>query len=115
KVLEFHKIVQLLMAKTATSVGRDLANDIVPQTDMVAINVLQQETDEALTVLRLDKRVPFAHMEDITASLKRASIGSTLETEACLQVAQVIYTGRHVKKFFEGLEDEDEELGLLQA
>ncbi|HLR43475.1 MAG TPA: endonuclease MutS2 [Pseudogracilibacillus sp.] len=115
KVLEFHKIVQLLMAKTATSVGRDLASDITPLTDIAAINVLQEETDEALTVLRLDKRVPFAHMEDITPSLKRAAIGSTLETDECLQVAQVIYTGRHVKKFFEGLEDEDEKLDLLQA
>lgn len=115
KVLEFHKIVQLLMEKTATSVGRDLAGQIAPLTDMAAIKVLQEETDEALTVLRLDKRVPFAHMEDITASVKRAAIGSSLETDECLQIAQVIYTGRHVKKFFEGLEEEDEELDLLQA
>lgn len=115
KVLEFHKMIELLMDKTATSVGRDLARAIKPQTDMAAINLLQEETDQALTVLRLDKRVPFAHMEDIRPSLKRASIGSTLETEACLQVAQVIYTGRHVKKFFEGLEEEDEKLDLLHA
>lgn len=112
KVLEFHKIIQLLKQKAETTVGRKLADRTTPKTTLAAVQRLQEETDEALTVLRLNKRVPFSHMEDVSAALKRAQIGSTLNAEECLHIAQVIYTGRHVKKFFESLEEES--LPLLQ-
>src|SRR5690625_4324156 len=111
KVLEFHKVIHLLMAETATSVGRELASEIVPSTSIEKVQLLQDETDEALHVLRLNKNVPFSHMEDITESLKRSEIGSTLSTEECLHVAQTIYTGRNIKTFLEGLE---EDLPLLK-
>lgn len=112
KVLEFHKIIHLLKQKAETTVGRKLAERTTPKTTLADVQHLQEETDEALTVLRLNKRVPFSHMEDVTAALKRAQIGSTLNAEECLHIAQVIYTGRHVKKFFESLEEES--LPLLQ-
>src|SRR5690625_1583067 len=110
-VLEFDKVVDLLLEETETSVGRDIAKTIIPETDIQQVNRLQDETDEALHVLRLNKRVPFSQMYDITESLKRSKIGSSLDTTECLHVAQIIYTGRNIKSFIEKLE---EDLPLLK-
>lgn len=111
KVLEFDKVIRLLMNETATSVGRNVASKLIPLTKIEEIEVLQDETDEALHVLRLNKTVPFSHIVDITESVKRSVIGSTLDTEECLHVAQLLYSSRQIKNFMEGLE---EELPLLQ-
>lgn len=104
-VLEFNKVIALLMEETATSVGRELASQLKPYTEMDDIIYLQNETDEALHILRLDKTVPFSQMYDITDSLKRSRIGSTLDTTECLQIAQTIYAGRNIKTFIEKLEE----------
>ncbi len=110
-VLEFEKIISLLKQETATSVGKNRAGDMMPLIDMEQINVLQEETDEAVHVLRLDKTVPFAHIANITPSLKRSEIGSTLDARECVDIAGVIYSGRQVKRFFENVE---EDLPLLK-
>lgn len=110
-VLEFNKVIDLLMEETASSVGKEAVQKLTPQTDMEIVQRLQNETDEALHVLRLDKPVPFSQVYDITESLKRSRIGSMLDTTECLQIAQTIYTGRNVKGFIEKFE---EDLPLLK-
>ena len=111
-VLEFHKIVELLQHEAATGVGKVLAAEISPKTEIADVQILQDETDEALHVLRQDKTVPFSHITDITNHLKRSEIGSILDIEACVDIAQVLYCGRNVKKFIEAIE---ENVTLLQA
>ncbi len=111
-VLEFHKIVELLTNEAATSVGKTVTEKITPKTTLADVEKLQDETDEALHILRLDKTVPFSIVSDITSSLKRSEIGSTLDIQACLEVLQVLYCGRNVKNFIETIE---ENADLLQA
>ena len=111
-VLEFNKIIHLLTDEAATVVGRELAKSINPKTELLEVQQLQDETDEALHILRQDKTVPFSHIVDITSSVKRSEIGSVLSTEECMQIAQVLYCGRNVKQFIESLE---EHVPLLQS
>lgn len=103
-VLEFDKVVALLTGETDTSVGKTRANMIMPSSDFAEVEKLQTETDQAMHVLRLDKRVPFTHMVDVTDSLKRCNIGGVLSAEECNQVAQLTYAGRQVRNFIENLE-----------
>src|SRR5690625_2003444 len=110
-VLEFDKIIALVMEETSTSVGKEVASTLRPSTELEEVCHLQEETDEALHIIRLNKTVPFSQMHDITDSLKRSRIGSMLDTTECLHVAQVLYTSRNVKMFFENIE---ENLPLLQ-
>lgn len=104
-VLEFHKIIDLLTHEAATSVGKALAGEITPKTSLTDVQMLQDETDEALHVLRQDKTVPFSIITDIKSSLKRSEIGSTLSAEECIEIMQVLYCGRNVKKFIESIEE----------
>src|SRR5690625_1235816 len=106
KVLEFDKIMTLLKEQTETSVGRNLAAKLTPLTELNAIETLQAETDEALQIHRLNKTIPFASIVDVTDSLKRSAIGSMLDTTECLQIAQVLYSGRQMKSFIENLEED---------
>lgn len=112
KVLEYPKIIELLSQEAATIVGREQTKGITPLIDMNQVQRLQDETDEAMHVLRQDKTVPFSNIVDITSSLHRSDIGSMLNVEECMQVAQVLYCGRRVKQFIDELEEDAE---LLQS
>lgn len=112
-VLEYNKIVALLERETATSVGKVKAGQIAPVTAIDEVERLQEETDEALAILRLNKTIPFSHITDITDSLSRSKIGSTLDAMECTSIAQVIYSGRQMKNFVTQLEEAN--IPLLQA
>lgn len=106
KVLEFHKIKEMLKEYAATSVGRKLADQLTPHTNIEKVQKLQDETDEALTIYRLNQAIPFANLVDVSDSVKRSAIGSVLNTTECLEIAQVLYSGRQLKNFIENLEAE---------
>ncbi|WP_042146247.1 endonuclease MutS2 [Paucisalibacillus sp. EB02] len=106
RVLDFQKIIDRLMNRAQTSLGKDLAANIKPSTELDEVNQLQKETDEAAQVVRLNVPVPLGGIFDIRASLKRSVIGGILSTSECLDVANTIYGGRQVKDFIDGLEEE---------
>lgn len=105
-VLEFDKIIDQLVDQAETSIGKERASDIQPDTSLEKVVRLQDETDEAAHVLRLNKTIPFGGIRDIRDSLKRSQIGGMLSATECLDVANTIYGGRQVKRFLQSLEDD---------
>ena len=112
RVLEFNKIIEQLKGNAATSLGKDAAAHMKPSTDIERVIKLQEETDEAAQIIRLNEAIPLGGIVDIRANLKRSVIGSTLTTAECLDVANTIYGGRRVKDFLEKIE---EDLPILKA
>src|SRR5690625_1423461 len=94
RVLEFDKIVELLLSEAETTVGRQLIQQIRPKTEIEEVTLLQEETDEAVHILRLNKVPPFSYISDVSSYLRRIEVGSTLHPEECLEVAQVLYYSR---------------------
>lgn len=111
RVLDFQKVIDRLVQQAQTSLGKDLAARLKPSTDLEQVNSLQEETDEASQVIRLNVPVPLGGIFDIRPSLKRSVIGGVLSTSECLDVANTIYGGRQVKDFILGL---DEDLPILK-
>lgn len=111
RVLDFQKVIDRLVQQAQTSLGKDLAARLKPSTDLEEVNSLQEETDEASQVIRLNVPVPLGGIFDIRPSLKRSVIGGVLSTSECLDVANTIYGGRQVKDFVVGL---DENLPILK-
>ncbi|HLR71096.1 MAG TPA: endonuclease MutS2 [Pseudogracilibacillus sp.] len=111
RVLEFNKIINQLIGQAETAIGKELARNITPLTDINIVNEKQKETDEASTVLRLNEVIPLGGIFDIRPSLKRSLIGGVLTAEECLNVSSTVYGGRQVKKF---LEDIEEDLPILK-
>jgi len=112
-VLEFNKIMQMLVEEAETSLGKDRSRNIFPDTELETVNRLQEETDEAVQILRLNLMIPFGGISDIRDGLKHATIGGSLPAHTILDVANTLYGGRQVKNFMEGFEDM--ELPILQG
>jgi DNA mismatch repair protein MutS2 len=105
RVLEFNKVIQQLTAHAATTLGKNLTQQLSPSSDYGKVTQLQQETDEAVQVIRLNQMVPLGGITDIAPSLKRSAIGGMLNAGECLQVAGTVYGGRQAKTFIEALEE----------
>lgn len=104
QILEFPKIIEQLINQAATSIGKDYVSNMKPSTEIEKVNRMQDETDEAAQIIRLNQSIPLGGITDIRMSLKRSEIGGTLTTEECLNVANTIYGGRKVKNFIGSLE-----------
>ncbi|WP_208592302.1 endonuclease MutS2 [Gracilibacillus suaedae] len=104
-VLEFHKIIDQLAEKAASSLGIEKIRNLKPSTDLDQVVNWQEETDEAYHVIRLKGNVPLGGISDIKPSVQRAVIGGILTTHECLDVASTIYGGKQLKLFIDKLED----------
>ncbi|WP_340001852.1 endonuclease MutS2 [Oceanobacillus sp. FSL K6-0127] len=114
RVLEFKKIIENLSMHAATTLGKDFVSKLKPATELKQVIELQNETDEASQIARLNRTIPLGGVTDIRPSLKRSAIGGVLSTHECLDVANTIYGGRQVKLFFDQLELE-EEIPILEG
>src|SRR5699024_3770107 len=104
RVLEFNKVIDRLKDQALTTVGKELSASLRPFTTLKDVVHRQEETDEAVTILRLNKTIPLGGIIDIRASIKRSTIGGILTTTECLDVANTSYRGRQVKNFMENFE-----------
>lgn len=106
QALEFHKIIEQLTAQAETSLGKEKAAKLTPSSNFEEVVQMQEETDEAVQIIRLNKTIPLGGISDIRPSLSRSVIGGILSASECLDVANTIYAGRQVKKFMDSLEEE---------
>ncbi|RPF55424.1 endonuclease MutS2 [Aquisalibacillus elongatus] len=103
--LEFPKIKDWLQSHASNSLGKELANKLSPSMDLDEVVHWQEETDEAVTVLRLKGNVPLGGITDIRPNIKRASIGGILYASELLEISNTLYGGKQFKHFIEQLED----------
>ncbi|WP_077619016.1 endonuclease MutS2 [Bacillus sinesaloumensis] len=113
KVLEFDKVKEQLKQHVSSSLGREKVDNMIPSTNVDEVIYLQEQTDEAAKVLRLKGNVPLGGLTDIRPAVKRASIGGALNALELLDVAGTIYAGRQMKKFIEGMIEDDIEIPIL--
>src|SRR5690625_438710 len=104
RALEYDKIVELLKSKAATTLGIEHIEQLQPETKLATVEIMQQETDEAMHILRLNQTIPLGGVFDIRPSLKRSEIGGILNLAECLNIAYTIYCTRQAKNFIEQLE-----------
>ena len=112
KVLEFEKIIEQIKQEASTSLGQSAINDIQIETDIKKVQQLQDETDEAVHIYRLNERPPFSYANDVVPFVKRSEIGSMLYAEECVEIAQLLYCSRHLKNY---ISDHEEDLTHLKA
>ncbi|EIJ79202.1 recombination and DNA strand exchange inhibitor protein [Bacillus methanolicus PB1] len=113
KVLEFDKVKEQLLEHASSSLGREKVNQLVPSTYFHEVVQLQEETDEAVKVLRLKGNVPLGGIFDIRPHTKRAAIGGSLSPHELIQVASTVHASRQLKRFIEDLNEETNDLPIL--
>ncbi len=97
RVLEFPKIRARMAALATTEMGRACALDLQPSSDPFLVRRMQQQTEEASTVLAYNGSNPMAAFTDVRPFLKLAQIGSTLSAKAILQIADAMKASRLVR------------------
>ncbi|WP_438347278.1 endonuclease MutS2 [Paenibacillus sp. FA6] len=110
--LEYRKILNKCSGYTQTSMGKQIVDQLKPDTNIDVVLLLLKATDEAYTVDRLKGTPPFGGITDITAATKRAQLGGTLNPHELLAVSNTIYGSRRIKRFIANIH-EDEEVEIL--
>ena len=115
KVLEFEKVKEQLLEHVASSLGREMAEKLVPSTNFEEVVQRQEETDEAAKVLRMKANIPLGGIFNIRPHIKRAVIGGMLSSHELMQVASTIHVSRQMKRFIEDFAEEDASIPFLLA
>lgn len=113
KILEFNKVKEQLLEHVSSSLGRKKAINIRPSTDFEEVVRRQEETDEAVTVLRIKGNVPLGGIFDIRPHVKRAVIGGMLSPQELNQISSTIHASRQMKRFIEEFAEEESSLPIL--
>lgn len=108
KSLEYKKIIDSLMNKCESSLGRKRVEEIYPSTDIKEVEKLQGETDEALTLLMKRGAPPLYGINSIKADVKRAEIGGTLSPGALLRISDSLRVSRDLKNYIREVQEEKE-------
>ncbi|MDQ0270053.1 endonuclease MutS2 [Cytobacillus purgationiresistens] len=113
RVLEFNKVKEQMLEHVSSVLGKKKAENLYPSTDFAEVTKLQEETDEAVQVLRIKGNVPLGGIFDIVPHVKRAVIGGVLSPLELMQVASTVHASRQIKRFIEDYTDEENELPIL--
>lgn len=114
RVLEYNKIVDMLVSKAESSLGKEIAQQIKPISDINEVEKLHQETDEAVTMIIKRGSPPLGGIHDISSEIKRAEIGSSLSPGSLLKVADTLRAARRLRSFIkQDKEDEELQYGIL--
>ncbi|AGB41967.1 MutS2 family protein [Halobacteroides halobius DSM 5150] len=109
EVLEFDKIKEQLREHTTSKIGNHLVEKLSPSTDLEFIESRQQEVTEATKILSRESAPPFGGIYDIRSALKKVEKGAILGADELLDILITITSGKKLRSYFLGLEDEDNE------
>lgn len=105
--LEYDKIINTLTEFAYSQAAKEQCRNLLPMTDLSAIQQAQQETDDAL--LRIFKKgsLSFSGIHPVGASLKRLEIGGSLSIPEFLQISSLLEVTKRAKSFSRGEREED--------
>ena len=100
KTLEYNKIRVMLAERSSCTMGRELAEELVPTSELAEVERRIAETREAREILDAMSNIPLGGIRDIRGMLKRAEVGSILDTHELIAVSSTLYASRKMKNFF---------------
>jgi len=99
KVLEFHKIIQLLTDHATSEPGRMMCRALRPSVVLSTIEQTQQETEDAVGRLLRRSSINFGNNADLGYSLKSLTVGSVLSASELLKIAKLLENTARVKSY----------------
>jgi len=100
KTLEYNKIRTMLAERSSCTLGRELAEELVPTNVVSEVEKRIAETREAREILDAMSNIPLGGVRDIRGMLKRAQVGSILDPHELIAVSSTLYASRRMKNFF---------------
>lgn len=115
KVLEYDKIIDMLLDLTQGELARDLVEKLEPSNDIDEIRRMQEETSEAYRVLARYGDIDYTAATHIKHLVSKASLGSMLFIEDLYDIMQNIFLVSSIKRYLKtSIEDENLRLKHLR-
>ena len=99
KTLEFNKILEQLASRAGSEGGKKLCLSLLPSCSLQEIQLMQTQTADALTRLFRSEAVSFSGIKDVTPSVKRLDMGSSLSIEELLGIAGLLEAAQRIKAY----------------
>ena len=106
--LEFDKIISMLENEASSFRGKQLCRRLKPVTDLMKIDLLQEQTAAAFTRIIKKGRISFGDAAPVEESLKRLEIGGALNTAELLRICRLLSNTARAKSY--GRHDTQEDL-----
>ncbi len=107
QILEYYKIISMLVEKASSEPGKALCEKLYPSTVLEEIEEAQTETADALSRLFAKGNVSFGSNKDLGFAIKSLEIGSTLSISELLKIANMLENVARVKNY--GRPEKDDE------
>lgn len=107
KTLEYNKIIAQLAEYAHSDAAKAECLALRPITDITEIELLQQQTKDALTRIFKSGSLSFSGVNNITDSLKRLEIGGSLSTIELLRIASLLESAKRAKAFSRTANEDD--------
>lgn len=115
KVLEYDKIIDMLLDLTQGELARDLVEKLEPSNDIDEIRRMQEETSEAYRVLVRYGDIDYSSATHIKHLVSKASLGSMLFIEDLYDIMQNIFLVSSIKRYLKtAIDDENLKLKHLR-
>ena len=115
KVLEYDKIIEMLLDLTQGELARDLVEKLEPSNDIDEIRRMQEETSEAYRVLVRYGDIDYSAATHIKHLVSKASLGSMLFIEDLYDIMQNIFLVSSIKRYLKtAIDDENLKLKHLR-
>ncbi len=98
RVLDFAKVLAALAAGTVTPMGRALALEVLPSSDVDDVRAGLEVTSEAAAI-SAEEEIPVRGARDLEPVVARAAAGAVLDPADLLDVAQTLEVARRVHTF----------------
>ncbi len=112
RILEYHKIINLLTDKATSAPGKELCRVLKPMTDLEKIEEAQRQTADAFSRLVKGDCANFSGNTDISYSIKALEIGSALSAAELLKIAASLACAARAKAFSRTERDDEIEDSL---
>ncbi|WP_455539549.1 endonuclease MutS2 [Terrisporobacter sp.] len=115
RVLEYNKIIDLLVAKASSSLGLKYIEELEPKSDYNEVKSMLEETSEAQGILIKRGHINLGGIQDISDSVKRAEIGAVLDPGSLLRISDNLRAARNLKRSLDSGEEEEFNYPIIQS
>lgn len=99
KTLEFNKIIDKLQNYAGSELGKKIAGQLTPYTDIDEIKLHQGETSEAVTMILKKGSLGMGGLRDISTYIKRVNVGGSLNIVELIHIADFLRVAKRAKGY----------------
>lgn len=99
--LEYNKIISRLVSFACSDGAKQILHKLEPMTDIDKINTALDYTNDALTRVYQKGSVDFSRIKDISGSIARLKVGSSLNALELLNISMLLECAAHIKEYYE--------------